>query len=109
MKNFEILNFTPHDVNIVGENGAITTFAPVGEPIRLAQETVTVGEVNGIPITETQFGDPVGLPEPKDGVFLIVSRLILTACIDRNDLVVPNEIVRDETGRIVGCKSLARN
>ena len=65
--------------------------------------------INGVSITETTFGKTTDLPEKVEGVYLIVSRMILEANKDRDDLLVPNELVRDETGNIVGCKSLACN
>lgn len=83
---------------------------PKGEVVpRISQSTHKVDEVNGIPITETVFGETQDLPEAKDGTLLIVSRLILSANPNRKDLVVPNELLRDESGNIIGCKSLARN
>jgi len=41
-------------------------------------------------------------------VYYIVSQLVKSALPDRDDLLVPAEVVRDETGRIVGCRSLGR-
>lgn len=105
-----ILNCTPHAINIVTPEGNPIVAFPKGEILpRLSQETVTVGEINGIPLTETSFGETVNLPEPKEDTFLIVSRLVKTANPDRKDLLVPNGIVRNEQGQIVGSTSLARN
>lgn len=39
---------------------------------------------------------------------LIVSRLVAEACPERDDLVVPDDTVRDDAGRIIGCRALAR-
>lgn len=68
-----------------------------------------VDEVEGIPITESQFGEVEDLPDQTEGQLLVVSRLVLSACPDRKDLLVPNELARDENGRIIGARSLARN
>lgn len=65
--------------------------------------------INGVSITESTFGETTDLPERQEGVYLIVSRMILEANKDRSDLLVPNELVRDEAGNIIGCRSLARN
>ena len=35
--------------------------------------------------------------------------MVLEGNKTRQDLLVPNELVRDEQGNIIGCKSLARN
>lgn len=61
-----------------------------------------------IPTTRTVFGRPVGLPEPKTDVWLIVSQLVKSALPDRTDLLVPTDIVRDANGSIIGCRSLGR-
>lgn len=111
--NEKILNYTPHTVNLITEEGAIVDFASVGVA-RCSQKTtpVTTLETEGykIPITTTTFGEVEGLPtESKEGVFYIVSRLVMSACTHRKDLLVPNDMVRDEEGKIIGCKSLANN
>lgn len=107
MKN--IVNCTPHAITLFPENGDAFVIEKSGLIARLSQTTKVVGEINGVNITETQFGENVDLPAPKEGVFIIVSRIVLAANPDRKDLLVPNELVRDENGQILGCKSLARN
>lgn len=103
-------NFTPHEINLLDENQqVIHTIQPEETPIRLSQSTVQVDTIGGVSITETQFGETQNLPEQQNGVYLIVSRLILSANPDRSDLLVPNELVRNEAGHIIGCQSLARN
>lgn len=104
----KILNYTPHTVNIILESGEIYNFLSVGNA-RCVQTTVQVGEINNIPITSTEFGEVEGLPQEQKGIYYIVSRLILQALPQRRDLLVPNEVVRDEKGKIIGCKSLANN
>lgn len=110
-KRFEqVINLTPHKVRIINdENKTIRIIAPEDNPARCKQETVPSGYFNGIPLSATTFGEVYNLPEPKEGTRYIVSRLVLAACPDRSDLLVPNELVRDENGQIIGCKSLATN
>ena len=103
-----IKNLTPHDVNIVEGGKVIKTFKSEGL-VRCTQSTEIVGEVEGINITSTVFGDVEGLPAETEGTYYIVSRLVLNACRSRNDLLVPNELVRDDKGNIIGCQSLANN
>lgn len=102
----KIINKTPHEVKVVNEEGETLKVFPSDGTIRLSMKTVEVGEVGGIRLTKTQYGEPEGLPEEVDGVYYIVSAMIKAACPDRKDLLVPAEQVRDEAGRIVGCKSL---
>lgn len=106
----KIINMTPHAVTIVTKDGEVIKTFPKGEVVpRLSQSTQTVDEVMGIPITETKFGECMNLPDAMDGIYLIVSRLILAANSERTDLLVPNQVVRDGEGNIIGCSSLARN
>ena len=107
MKN--IINLTPHSVNIISDNGNVITFEPSGTVARCSQKTVVTGNINNIPLTKTSFGDVIDLPNPQSDTIFIVSRLVINACPDRGDLVVPNDIVRDDSGNIIGCKSFAKN
>ena len=104
------INCTPHPINLLDNENNLVISLPKGEVVpRLSQSTKQVDVVEGVSITETIFGETQDLPDFKEGVFLIVSRLVLSANPDRKDLLVPNELVRDSEGNIVGCKSLARN
>lgn len=107
-----IKNLTPHEITIVGENGEIIlSIKPEPISARAKASTVKVGaiEVEGktIPLTTTKMGEVEGLPPEEKGTMLIVSRIVAEACPNRHDLVIPNESVRDDKGRIVGVKSLA--
>jgi hypothetical protein len=55
------------------------------------------------------FGELEGLPEPIEGVFFIVSRIVREAAKDRTDLLVPQGLIRDENGQPIGCESLSVN
>ena len=62
-----------------------------------------------IKINSTSFGEVDGLPEPQEGTIFIVSALVAQALKGaRDDLVVPDDTVRDDRGVIIGCKSFAR-
>lgn len=62
-----------------------------------------------IKVNSTSFGEVEGLPEPQEGTIFIVSALVAQALRGvRDDLVIPDDTVRDEQGRIIGCKSFAR-
>ena len=105
-------NLTPHAISIVDEaNQVIATFASEGVA-RATQATELVGVIDGIRITKSVFGEPVNLPDPQEGVFLIVSLATVNAAraFGRSvaDLLITNEAVRDADGRIIGCRSLGR-
>lgn len=110
-----IINVTPHDVKIVDEAGTVVKVYPAsGFAIRLASETKQIGTVDGVPLTTTVYGEPVlitpeaeqvALPAQEEGKFFIVSAMVKTALSGRTDLLVPAEQVRDDQGRVIGCKS----
>lgn len=108
----KLINLTPHAVTIVN-GGESITIDPSGIVARCKQTDEQTGyietEYGDIPISETKFGEVIDLPNPKQDTCYIVSRLIMQACYERNDLLVPNEIIRDDKGNIIGCASLANN
>lgn len=106
----EILNGTPHSIKIVDDAcNLLKEIAPSGILPRCSATTEVVGEVDGIPLTKTVYGQVENLPEYKEGVFWIVSGLVRAALPDRKDLLSPGSQVRDSEGKIIGCKSLDRN
>ena len=111
MKNMKIINCTPHDVNIITESENIT-FPRSGIIPRLTEQQVKINSVNSngieIDIMQKSFSEVEGLPEPKENTIYIVSALVAGAVKNRDDLVIPNDTVRDDQGRIVGCKNLAK-
>lgn len=107
----KFVNLTPHDINIVLD-GRTITIPPSGTEARVEQlvkhDRMLDYDGAEIPLTHNDYGDVYGLPAPRYGTWLIVSSMVAGACLDRLDLVIPNETVRDERGRIIGCRSLAR-
>ena len=103
-----IINMTPHPIHIVGDDSSvIKTIPQSGNLIRLSASTVDAGfTVNDVKVTKTVFGTPEGLPEYSLGTFYVVSQLVKSALPTREDLLVPAEVVRDNNGNIIGCKSL---
>lgn len=103
----EIINTTPHSIDIYKGDEVVRTIPPVGWTIRLSESVTEVGEIDGIPETETVYGS-ADLPEEQHGVIYIVSALVKSAYPSRKDLRVPARAVRDENNRIIGCRSLGR-
>ena len=104
-------NCTPHDINIVCENGEIKTFPRTGNCVRVAVITSKIATIEGVAIFKENLGEVVGLPQEQDGVFLIVSRLVADAALKnsaRKDLVVPSGLVRNDVGEIKGCTGFIR-
>ena len=103
-----IKNLTPHEVRVLNDNNEVVV-AMISEGIaRVSSESKVVDTLNGVPITETVFGEVTGLPPETEGTYYVVSRMVASAASERHDLLVPGLQVRDEQGRVVGCKSLDR-
>ena len=111
----KIVNLTPHAITVLKNGEEIAVYDASGCIARCESDTVTVGEIAGIPLTETRFGklylidrDRVEheLPEQQDGTFYIVSALVARVA-QREDFIIVDDTVRDDKGRIVGCQSFA--
>ena len=102
-----IINLTPHTINATRRDGSVRAIAPSGSVARCSQSSVEVGEVEGIPLYRTTFGEVTGLPAPEEGVLYIVSALVRMAVPHRADVVSPGELLRGPDGQPVGCKGLA--
>lgn len=104
-------NFTPHNVVIVINES--TKIVIPSDGITRVTETKTPStsiDVDGVVIEtfRSEFGEVENLPPKEGGVMVIVSALVASAAKGRDDLLVPGELVRDDGGNIVGCKSLRR-
>lgn len=108
-KTVKIVNLTPHEVTVVASNGDVMMKVPAsGQVARCSVNRTTVGKLNGIPVAKSVMGDVEGLPEPSEDTIYIVSRVVAEAMKGkRDDLVIPDDAVRDGEGRIIGCKGFA--
>ena len=102
-----VKNCCPHAVDILVGEG-VETLPPTGIVPRCEQHEERVGTIAGIPVTRQVFGEIIDLPEPEEGVFFVVSRMVAAACPERRDLLIPGALVRDDEGRVVGCRGLSR-
>lgn len=103
----KLINLTPHMINVVDPDGNVVNIPVSGTVARCSQSNEQIGEVNGIPVTRQIFGEVVDLPEAKEGVAYIVSRLVASACPKRHDLLIPGPLVRNEQGQPIGCEGLS--
>lgn len=111
-----LINLTPHDLTVYLADGTTLTIPPSGMVARVAQEYVSVGDLDlggglAVPLVATQYGAIQGLPDPVDGVFYITSALVAQAAWSqgRKDVLAPDTgagAVRDDQGRIVGVRRL---
>lgn len=121
-----IINLTPHVVDIYAADapGIVDQGAMVVTPLRSIPPSGTVARISeqvlrdGVPrdlpgaeavgVIEVEYGHVSDLPEPRDGVWLVVSLPLALACPGRTDLLVPWRQVRNSKGTTVGCRGLAR-
>ena len=103
-----IKNLTHHPVTIFKNNSVYRSIEPEGIVPRCQEERIQIGEIDEIPIMTTRFGPVYNLPDKEEGVFLIVSPIVANALPERDDLLVPDLLVRDSQGHIIGAEALAR-
>lgn len=104
-----IKNYTPHPVTVVYPDGTDQTIQPEGPVPRVTMIEEQAGTVAGMPTKIARPSrDVTNLPVREDGVILIVSRLVINAAPDRDDLYCAHDTVRNAEGVVVGCRSLAR-
>src|SRR5690606_42059691 len=101
-----IVNLTPHEINF--RAGGRSLYLPSSGTARIQMKKEKIGEIDGIPVNRTIPGKVEGLPEEQEGVVYIVSRVVVEAMPDRKDLFFPDELIRDEKGRVIGCSALGR-
>ena len=107
----KIINLTPHDINIVNNAGeVIITYPPMGVIPRLREILRDYGDlltnVYPIPVEIVSYGETLNLPDQELNTYLIVSKMIADANLKRTDLLFPGELVRNDKGQIIGCKTL---
>ena len=117
-----IHNMTPHVISIIVDG--VKVDYPSEGVIRAAQRDVKVDEVVTdlkigeagsagftIPVFSSTFGAPEGVPEKLDGIYIVSSlafQSLKAAGYDMSHFVVPSGTIRDESGKIIGCKGFAR-
>ena len=123
----KIVNLTPHDLRIISMNGSDRTLPKSGKVMRCEVSRTQEDFIDGIPVNKTEFGaitcyEPnpdnlwiydkvVDVPAAEEGTYYVVSLACAQALkvIGRfEDILVTDDAVRDQTGRIIGCRALAK-
>ena len=100
-----IINLTPHEITFMGDKKI--TIPASGNVARVAVKHEHVGTLNDLPIYRSVFGQVENLPEPKADTVYIVSAIVAQAVKGkRDDIYIVDDTVRDENGRIIGCRAL---
>lgn len=109
-----LVNLTPHEVKIFVGEEVVATYPLAEHPARAKPSAKAVGEVNveghQIPIFVVSFGNLQDAPPVIEGTMYIVSQIAGQAMLaaGRKDFVLTHDTVRDDQGKIVGCKAFAR-
>lgn len=110
----QIVNLTPHAIQLLGpEDEEILKLFPAGEVARVEMDEEITGELEvaglSIPTVRVRPGEVIGLPAPQRGVRYVVSNVVAAAVADhREDVLCPYDLVRDDQGRVIGCRAFSR-
>lgn len=112
-----LVNYTPHEIVVVAQDERLVRIPSSGiarcsvttEPVR----TVSIDEPDttepaDVVLVEQTFGAVIGLPDPVDGVIVVVSGMVLDhpSTANRGDLAAPGDLVRNAAGQPIGCRGL---
>lgn len=99
-----IINLTPHNITWVKPNGETQVIESSGL-IRCRTISTLVETVEDeLLVYANSYSLEEELPAPEAGVFYVVNTIVATALSGkRNDVLVVNDTIRDDSGRIIGC------
>lgn len=107
----KIRNLTPHDITLVLPDSTITIPAerPPARVLmnRYRVDTLALNDEASVDVWYAEPREVVDLPPFERGTLLIVSRYVAEQCRDRPDLLIVEDTVRDEQGRVVAARALA--
>lgn len=104
--NPTIINCTPHDVHVHSSDGTSRTFVKSEHVARVGCTYTKITRIDGVDINSCSYSETTGLPLSVDDTYYIVSRMVRDALPSRTDLLVPGDPIRDDAGRVIGCKGL---
>ena len=103
----KLVNLTPHDLNVKNTAGELVLLPKSGATARLLVRRTAGAPVGEFPTATPMFGEIEGLPAPEDGTTFVVSALVAERA-DRDDVVAPGELLRDDAGVVIGCSGFTR-
>lgn len=111
-QNVTLINLTPHVINFMNaDNQVILTLPAASNTARCSVKREVADTIScdghSIPINKNVFGEVYNLPATQDNTYYIVSSLTAQAVPSRKDVLVPDDVVRDENRNIIGCRALA--
>lgn len=109
--NMEIINLTGHDIYVRTNEGEAVFKSDGSYPrIKIDYTLFDTIKTEGveIDICKSEFKEVYNLPEKREGVYYIVPLPIALTAKDRDDLIFPTGLVRDENGVVKACKGFAK-
>jgi hypothetical protein len=109
----KLVNLTPHSMRITTDEGSIVEVPASGVIARVKLARWVVGELDvegsGIALCTATRLAAFDLAPPEEGTAFIVSRLVADSAPERTDLLVPDDMLRDESGRTNGFRVFSTN
>ena len=112
-----IVNLCPHQIDLRLPGGEEIHIPAASRPARAEVTRSPQGLVEcevgddgakvRVPVSAAQMGAVRDLPTPNSDTLFVVSYPVAYANPDRSDLLVPEDLVRDERGVVVACQTLA--
>lgn len=102
-----IINLTPHPVNIRRADGTFLNLPKCDTPARCSVSLQNVAGINGIAVNRQSFGEVQNLPPEEPDTYFLVSLVVAQAAKGRSDLVSPGGAIRNADGVQVGCDGLS--
>lgn len=122
--SIKVVNLTSHPINLYSRDGTrvigeipmsdfvarVDTNVTIDFPVRLELEDGST--IDNIPLLYQEKDVLTELPEPRDGVYYIVSAMVKDTFPEREDLVMVNTTndrlgcMKDGRGRVIGTRSL---
>lgn len=106
-----VVNLTPHSITVIMDDHKLE-IPPSGTVARVSTDRVGMGhietDIGPVRAYHQTLGEVTDLPEPEGSTCYIVSAMVAQAVPGRLDVVHPGELVRDESGRIIGCRDFVR-
>lgn len=113
MASEAILNWTPHPIVLIKDDGTEVVLPPAGHAPRLAENAEAAGALLGVPVVKiVRSGLTAPLPTVPPGTAVIVGEIVADAVAQALGIRVyspdtgPQSVVRDSDGRIRGVKRL---
>ncbi len=100
----KFINMTPHAIRALSAE-EVVVFEPSGKTVRVDVKHGEECSIDGFVVLQRTMGSVVGLPDPEEGTFYIVSSVALDAAkiSGRSDCLAPDTgstAVRDPLGQI---------